>query len=426
MDTVLGPEMKSTGEVMGLDAEFGTAFAKSQAAAYGSLPTTSGTVFVSVANRDKRSAIFPVKRLADLGCKDYHHLWAPRRCCAPQRRRLRGHRRVQRGPRQRGWREILAGEVDIVVDAPFGSPGNSGQRLDGYEIRTAAVARGTVPYITTVQGMAAAVQGVEALRRGDIGVAQPARGARRARWTSGKRPMAISQSPRRAGRRTRRCSGCRRGGRPTPSGASSSCGWPHRRSPSAPNRGSSSAFAIGGATSELLLRRSIAIAGAADGVVSVVVAAHGPGSTWLAGLQTGDERRRRGAARPAIPAAEPGTPALLVGGGYGAAALVGLAARLRAAGAAVDRGAGAAPPTGSARSRSSARVADAVDVDHRRRSAGRRAGHRSAARDDPRRGRGLRVRADGDAAAVADAGRGAGHPGQSPSRSRWPAASASA
>src|SRR5688572_15991494 len=66
VDTVLGPEMKSTGEVMGLDSEFGRAFAKSQAAAYGSLPT-EGTVFVSLANRDKRSAIFPVKRLADLG-----------------------------------------------------------------------------------------------------------------------------------------------------------------------------------------------------------------------------------------------------------------------------------------------------------------------------------------------------------------------
>ncbi|HEY5336486.1 MAG TPA: carbamoyl-phosphate synthase large subunit, partial [Mycobacteriales bacterium] len=66
VDTVLGPEMKSTGEVMGIDATFGTAFAKSQAAAYGDLPT-KGRVFVSVANRDKRSMVFPVKRLADLG-----------------------------------------------------------------------------------------------------------------------------------------------------------------------------------------------------------------------------------------------------------------------------------------------------------------------------------------------------------------------
>ncbi len=66
VDSLLGPEMKSTGEVMGIDRDFGTAFAKSQTAAYGSLPAT-GTVFVSVANRDKRSLVFPVKRLADLG-----------------------------------------------------------------------------------------------------------------------------------------------------------------------------------------------------------------------------------------------------------------------------------------------------------------------------------------------------------------------
>ena len=66
VDTVLGPEMRSTGEVMGLDAAFGTAFAKSQAAAYGSLPT-GGTAFVSIANRDKRAAILPIMRLADLG-----------------------------------------------------------------------------------------------------------------------------------------------------------------------------------------------------------------------------------------------------------------------------------------------------------------------------------------------------------------------
>ena len=66
VDTVLGPEMKSTGEVMGFDADFGRAFAKAQAAAFGSLPT-SGRVFVSMANRDKRSMIFPIKVLADLG-----------------------------------------------------------------------------------------------------------------------------------------------------------------------------------------------------------------------------------------------------------------------------------------------------------------------------------------------------------------------
>src|SRR5437667_7460676 len=65
VDSLLGPEMKSTGEVMGIDVSFGKAFAKSQTASYGSLPT-SGRVFVSVANRDKRAMVFPVKRLADL------------------------------------------------------------------------------------------------------------------------------------------------------------------------------------------------------------------------------------------------------------------------------------------------------------------------------------------------------------------------
>jgi len=66
VDPLLGPEMKSTGEVMGIDASFGPAFAKSQSAAYGSLPGT-GRVFVSMADRDKRAMVFPVRRLADLG-----------------------------------------------------------------------------------------------------------------------------------------------------------------------------------------------------------------------------------------------------------------------------------------------------------------------------------------------------------------------
>jgi carbamoyl-phosphate synthase large subunit len=166
VDTVLSPEMKSTGEVMGLDTGFGTAYAKSQAAAYGSLPT-EGTVFVSLANRDKRSAIFPVKRLADLGFR----VLATAGTAQVLRRNgvdCEVVGKYSEGPGNCVER-ILAGDVDMVVNTPFGSPGNSGPRLDGYEIRTAAVAAG-VPCITTVPGMAAAVQGVEALRRGDIGV----------------------------------------------------------------------------------------------------------------------------------------------------------------------------------------------------------------------------------------------------------------
>jgi carbamoyl-phosphate synthase large subunit len=171
VDTVLGPEMRSTGEVMGIDEVFGTAYAKSQAAVYGSLPV-KGRVFVSVANRDKRSMVFPVKRLADLGFE----IWATEGTAEVLRRngvRARIVRKHGDGPGPDGEptvvTRILAGEMDLIVNTPFGSPGQSGPRLDGYEIRTAAVRRG-VPCVTTVAGLAAAVQGIEAIIRGEVGV----------------------------------------------------------------------------------------------------------------------------------------------------------------------------------------------------------------------------------------------------------------
>jgi carbamoyl-phosphate synthase large subunit len=168
VDTVLGPEMKSTGEVMGIDAGFGTAFAKSQEAAYGALPT-KGRVFVSVANRDKRHLIFPAKRLADLGFE----VLATEGTAEVLRRNgvnagvVRKHS-AGRGPDGEPTivDRVLAGEVDLIVNTPFGNSG----RLDGYEIRTAAVMRG-IPCLTTVQALGAAVQGIEAVRGGDVGVA---------------------------------------------------------------------------------------------------------------------------------------------------------------------------------------------------------------------------------------------------------------
>ena len=171
VDTVLGPEMRSTGEVMGIDEVFGTAYAKSQAAAYGSLPV-SGRAFVSVASKDKRSMVFPVKRLADLGFE----IWATRGTGEILRRNgvratiVRKHG-DGRGPTGEPTivERIMAGQVDLIVNTPFGSPGQSGPRLDGYEIRTAAVRRG-IPCVTTVQGLAAAVQGIEAITRGEVGV----------------------------------------------------------------------------------------------------------------------------------------------------------------------------------------------------------------------------------------------------------------
>ena len=163
MDTVLGPEMKSTGEVMGIDSVFGTAYAKSQAAAYGELPT-KGRVFVSVANRDKRAMLFPVKRLADLGFE----VLATEGTAEVLRRNGVATTVVGKHSQGRGDDVvplILAGEVDLVLNTPFGV----GARRDGYEIRTAAVQSG-IPCITTIQGVAACVQGIEALVRGDIGV----------------------------------------------------------------------------------------------------------------------------------------------------------------------------------------------------------------------------------------------------------------
>jgi NAD(P)H-flavin reductase len=102
------------------------------------------------------------------------------------------------------------------------------------------------------------------------------------------------------------------------------------------------AFAIGDRNSAMLLRRSIAIAGTGEGRLTVVVAPHGPGSTWLAGLQPGQGVDVVGPLGRPFPLPPPGTPALLVGGGYGTAALVGLAARLREAGSRVLAACGAA------------------------------------------------------------------------------------
>ncbi|MGZ0153219.1 carbamoyl-phosphate synthase large subunit [Kribbella sp. WER1] len=171
VDTVLGPEMKSTGEVMGIDDTFGTAFAKSQAGASQPLPA-DGKVFVSVANRDKRHMIFPVKRLADLGFQIY----ATEGTADVLRRNgveAVAVRKSSQGPGPNGEPTIVQmvqdGELNLIVNTPIGITQGGSPRLDGYEIRSAAVAR-NIPCITTVQGLAAAVQGIEAQRAGDIAV----------------------------------------------------------------------------------------------------------------------------------------------------------------------------------------------------------------------------------------------------------------
>ncbi|MBI4259269.1 MAG: carbamoyl-phosphate synthase large subunit [Actinobacteria bacterium] len=158
VDTVLGPEMKSTGEVMGIDRDPGLALAKSLLSSGTALPM-AGTVFISVANRDKRSVLFPSRRLHDLGFR----LVATRGTAALLHRAgipAEAVRKLSEGSPS-VVELIRAGSVDLVVNTPFGR----GPRTDGFHIRTAAAQAG-IPCITTLPGFFAAVRGIEALRRG--------------------------------------------------------------------------------------------------------------------------------------------------------------------------------------------------------------------------------------------------------------------
>ncbi|HLU29210.1 MAG TPA: carbamoyl-phosphate synthase large subunit [Glycomyces sp.] len=167
IDAILGPEMKSTGEVMGLGGSFGLAFAKATLAVYGKLPT-SGKVFVSVADRDKRAVVFPVRRLVDLGFTVY----ATKGTGLVLKRHGIDSTPVARHHGARGEEEIDAvgliasGGVDLVITTPSGS---SGPRTDGWEIRSAAVVA-DVSCVTTIQGAAAATMGIEAAARGELTV----------------------------------------------------------------------------------------------------------------------------------------------------------------------------------------------------------------------------------------------------------------
>jgi carbamoyl-phosphate synthase large subunit len=163
-DTVLGPEMRSTGEVMGIDSDFGRAFAKAELAAGVNLPT-KGAVFVSVGNPDKRAVIWPAKRLADLGFQ----LLATAGTAEVLRRWGVEAETVAKvsepGAGPDAVERVERGDIEMIFNTPFGRRARS----DGYEIRTAAVA-GAVPSVTTMAGMAAAVQAIEAMTAGEVGV----------------------------------------------------------------------------------------------------------------------------------------------------------------------------------------------------------------------------------------------------------------
>ena len=171
VDTLLGPEMRSTGEVMGLDLSFGTAYAKTQSA--GGFPVPSeGTVFVSIANRDKRHAIWPIKRLADLGFR----ILATSGTASVLRRNGVAVQEVRKlSQRVEGDNTpsivdlIKNGGIDLIFNTPQGASADTNPRKDGYLIRAASILA-DVPCITTVPTMAAIVQSIESKRAGHLEV----------------------------------------------------------------------------------------------------------------------------------------------------------------------------------------------------------------------------------------------------------------
>ena len=161
VDSLLGPEMRSTGEVMGIDSDFPTAFAKSQAGAGSALPL-SGTVFVSVADRDKPQLLLPVRRLSQLGFRILATSGTARML---GRHGIVAEEVIKHSQAQSDQRSIVdmitAGEVDVVVNTPSGADA----RVDGYEIRAATTAADK-PIFTTAAQLSAAIGSFEAVREG--------------------------------------------------------------------------------------------------------------------------------------------------------------------------------------------------------------------------------------------------------------------
>lgn len=155
-DTVLGPEMKSTGEVMGIARNFPAAFAKGQLAIDYHLPE-SGTVFVSVCDRDKRALVPIAREIKRMGFKivatggTARALRAAGVDCKEVRKVSEGSPNI--------IDRIASGEISFMINTPFGHA----TRSDGYELRTAAVRHG-MSYVTTLSGAQALVAGMEVAR----------------------------------------------------------------------------------------------------------------------------------------------------------------------------------------------------------------------------------------------------------------------
>ena len=160
VDSLLGPEMRSTGEVMGMDVNFPIAFAKAQAGAYGGLPS-SGTVFISVADRDKRNIILPALRFSQLG----FNIVATEGTAEILQRNGIPATVIGKVSAHLGDDTIVEllnrDEVDIVINTPSGSAA----RADGYEIRASAIAADK-PLFTNMAQVSAAVASIDTIREG--------------------------------------------------------------------------------------------------------------------------------------------------------------------------------------------------------------------------------------------------------------------
>ena len=167
VDAVLGPEMRSTGEVMGISPTFGESYAKSQIAAFGPLPK-AGTVFISLADKDKATGIEPALGFSELGflilATDGTAEFL--RTKGIECTTVRKH---SEGTGQMGEKTIVdiinAGEIDLVINTPVGR----GTRADGWAIRTAAVQR-SIPCITTTAGFSAAVDAIRFLQASPLSI----------------------------------------------------------------------------------------------------------------------------------------------------------------------------------------------------------------------------------------------------------------
>jgi carbamoyl-phosphate synthase large subunit len=156
VDTVLGPEMKSTGEVMGIDSTFGVAYAKSQMATEFTLPL-SGTVFVSVTDRDKQTIVPVARRLHEMGF-NLISTGGTAKVLGDAGITVAVIRKVHEG-RPNVTDLIKNGDIGLIINTPLGRK----TRSDGYEIRTTSAAHG-IPCITTISAAEAVVRGIEALR----------------------------------------------------------------------------------------------------------------------------------------------------------------------------------------------------------------------------------------------------------------------